>query len=305
MGAEIYILDLFAYIGIFSILAISLNFEYGFTGLPNFGLVAFFMVGAYASAVAANAGYPYPVCVVIAMVISAIIGLFASLPAIRLRGDYLAITTLAFGEIGRLVIKSESWIANGVWGISVPRAIYFSGAPLLTVSLQLALIFSILALCYFFVQIIVNSQFGRIMRGIREDEVLVSSLGKNTFKYKAQVFALGSAVSGLAGSLFAQYNTFIDPSVFFPTVTFSVLVMVMIGGPGNNLGAIVGAALIQSLSRGARIAKDYLPFLPIDPENLRIIIIGVLIILVLMYRPQGLIKEGRVKTPALKVSKGA
>lgn len=305
MGVEIYILDMFAYIGIFGILAISLNLEYGFTGLPNFGLVAFFMVGAYTSALAANAGFPYPACIILAMIISAIIGLFVSLPALRLREDYLAISTLAFGEIGRLVIKSEEWIAHGVWGISVPRAIDVSGAPLLTLRLQLALIFSILALCYFLVQIIVNSQFGRIMRGIREDEVLASSLGKNTFKYKAQVFALGSALAGAAGSLFAQYNTFIDPFVFFPTVTFSVWVMVMVGGPANNLGAIAGAALVQALERGSRIAKDYLPFLPIDPQNLRIIIIGVLIILVLMYRPQGLLREGRVKTPALKVSKGA
>ncbi|MCP8308484.1 MAG: branched-chain amino acid ABC transporter permease [archaeon] len=303
MGFEIYLLDMVAYIGIYGILAISLNLQYGFTGMANFGVAAFFMIGAYSSALATEAGLPYIASILIAMIISGIIGLLASLPAIKLREDYLAITMLAFGEVCRLVIKNEAWIAGGVWGIYVPPAIrFYDASPAFNMILQLALIFSVLASFYVLAQIIVNSPYGRVMRAIREDELLASTFGKNTFVYKAQIFTLGSAFAGAAGSLFAQYNTFIDPFIFVPILTFTVWIMVMTGGPANNLGVVTGAFFVQALERGARIVKDYL-VLPIDPHNLRAIIIGLLIILILVYKPKGLLKEGRIKTPALKVKK--
>ncbi len=298
----IYVLDMAVFVGIFSILALSLNLEYGFTGLANFGKVAFFMVGAYTSSILANIGFSYLVCIAVATLVAGFVGLLASLPALRLRADYLAIVTLAFGEILRFVFKNEDWIAGGVNGITVPSAIYIAGITIRTMMLiQLAIVYATLILCYFIAQTLVNSPYGRIIRAIREDELATQVLGKDVFKYKAQMFMIGSAMAGISGSLFSQYVRFIDPYTFEPILTFTVWMMVILGGPANNLGAILGAVFVQALERGARIAKDYL-LLPVDPHNLRVMLIGILIILILMYRPQGLLKESRVKTPALEVS---
>ena len=291
------------FVGIFSILAISLNLEYGFTGLANFGKVAFFMVGAYTSSIAANMGVPYFVCIVLATTLAGFVGLLASLPALKLRADYLAIVTLAFGEILRFIFKNESWIAGGVRGTTVPSAFLFVNLPIRTMmTVQIILIYSVLLVCYIVAQMLVNSPYGRVMRSIREDELAAQVLGKDVFKYKAQTFTVGSAMAGAAGSLFAQYTRFIDPYTFEPFLTFTVWMMIILGGPANNLGVIVGAFIVQVLERGARIAKDYL-LLPIDPHNLRVMLIGILIILILLYRPQGMFKESKVKTPALEVAK--
>jgi branched-chain amino acid transport system permease protein len=295
----IYVLDMLVMTGIFAILSISLNLEYGFTGMANFGKVAFFMMGAYASSIAARAGAPFIACIAIAIVVSGLTGLLASLPALRLREDYLAIVTLTFGEILRFIIKNEDWIGGGVWGLTVPPAFTMPFAPSwLMVAVHLCIVYLALAACYVVAQLIVNSPYGRVMRAIREDELAAQVLGKNTVKYKAQVFMLGSAMAGVAGSLFAQYSRFIDPYTFMPILTFTVWMMVVLGGPGNNTGVILGAFILQALERGTRIVKDYL-ILPIDPHNLRVIMIGTLIILILFYMPQGLLKEGKIKTPAL------
>lgn len=131
---------------------------------------------------------------------------------------------------------------------------------------------------------------------------MATVLGKNTFKYKAQAFTLGSSMAGLSGSLFSQYMGFIDPTMFEATVTFSVWMMVILGGPSSSLGAILGAFTVEGFRTGANIVKDYVA-LPIDPINFQNILIGLLIILVLFHRPQGLLKEGRIKTPARSVLK--
>ena len=299
----IYLLDMVIFIGIYSIVSISLNLEYGFTGLANFGKVAFFMVGAYSSAILANFGYPYIVCILVAAAMAGLAGFLVSIPALRLRADYLAIVTLAFGEILRFIFKNEDWIAGGVQGITVPSAFQLTGIPIrFSMLIQIGIVYLSLALCYLLVQLIVNSPYGRTLKAIREDELAVQALGKNTFNYKTQVFSLSSAMTGLAGSLFAQYVRFIDPYTFEPFLTFSVWMMVILGGPANNLGAILGAGVVTSLERGARIIKDYI-LLPVDPHNLRIMLIGTLIILILMYKPEGLLKESKIKTSALEVSK--
>lgn len=299
----VYLLDMVIFIGIYSIVSVSLNLEYGFTGLANFGKVAFFMVGAYSSAILANFGYPYIVCILVAAAMAGLAGFFVSIPALRLRADYLAIVTLAFGEILRFIFKNEDWIAGGVQGITVPPAFQLAGIPIrFSMLIQIGIVYLSLALCYLLVQLIVNSPYGRTLKAIREDELAVQALGKNTFNYKTQVFSLSSAMTGLAGSLFAQYVRFIDPYTFEPFLTFSVWMMVILGGPANNLGAILGAGVVTSLERGARIVKDYI-LLPVDPHNLRIMLIGILIILILMYKPEGLLKESKIKTSALEVSK--
>jgi len=139
------------------------------------------------------------------------------------------------------------------------------------------------------------------MRAIREDEVAAEALGKDRSKYKAQALMLGSAMAGVAGGLYVQYLHAVLPGMFMPMVTFTVWIMVLVGGPANNWGVLLGAALVQIFDRGTNIAKDYF-VLPIDPSNLQYILFGALIIFVLLYRPQGLLKESQVKTKALRLA---
>ncbi len=301
MDPLMYVLDLIVFIGIFAILSLSLNLEYGFAGLGNFGKVAFFLVGAYTYAILIHLGLPFPPCLVIASLVAGIFGLLVSLPALRLREDYLAIATLAFGEILRLIVKAEHWIAGGVWGITVPVAISWEGASTRGLAfVDIGLVYFCLLICFLLVQFLTNSPYGRVVRALREDEVAAEALGKDTFKYKAQIFMLGSGLAGLAGALYAQHLRFIDPYMFMPMVTFWVWIMIFTGGPANNYGSLIGAVLVETFVRGARIAKDYLT-LPIDPHNLQFILLGLLILFILLYRPQGMLKESQVKTKAQEI----
>jgi len=296
----IYILDIIVFIGIFAIVALSLNLEYGFTGLGNFGKVAFFLIGAYTYALLIETGLHFVLCLIIAAILAGLIGSLISLPALRLREDYLAIVTLAFGEIIRIVVKAEHWIAHGVWGITVPPAIFWEGVSFrMTIASHIGLVFFCLLICFILVQLVTNSPYGRVIRAIREDEVAAATLGKSCFKYKAQVFAIGSALAGLGGALFAQYIGYIEPYMFMPMLTFTVWIMVLVGGPANNWGTLLGAALVQLFIRGAKMVKDYI-LVPVDPINLQYILLGLLIIFILLYRPGGLLKESQVKTTAVE-----
>jgi branched-chain amino acid transport system permease protein len=285
-----YILDTLIYIGIYGILAISLNLEAGYTRLMNFGKVAFFAIGAYASTLLSIAGAPFIVGLIAGILLSSLFGFFVALPALRLRADYLAIVTLSFGEILRLFFLNEQWLTNGpmgIRGIPQPLSSVFDDNYLVFYALM---VFVFLIICYAFSEKIMNSPFGITLKAIRDDQDAVSAFGRDTFRFKVKVFIIGSAMAGISGALFAHYIAFISPDMFFPSLTFSVWTMMVIGGSANNLGVIAGAFLIQFLERGTRFIKDFVD-LGIEPSNLRIIIIGILLILFILYKPDGLIKE--------------
>ncbi len=296
-GLLMNLLDMVVMIGIYSIAAISLNLEYGFTGLSNFGKVAFFMVGAYTYAILAQAGVNFGVCMVASAVSAAAFGFLVSLPALRLREDYLAIVTLTSGEILRTIIQNQG-IGGGYNGISITQIFHFQTLMAIRIA-NIGLAFAFLGICFIFSQLVANSPYGRIMRAIREDQTAAQSYGKNIQRYKSQVFIMGSAIAGIGGALFAQYSAHIEPGSFLPFLTFTIWMMVMLGGPGNNLGVILGAAVVQIFQKSAAILKDYV-HLPVDPINVQYILFGILIILVLFYRPSGLLKESPVKPPKLK-----
>ncbi len=284
-----YILDTLVYIGIYAILAVSLNLEAGYTRLMNFGKVAFFAIGAYTSALLSIAGAPFIVGMLAGMLLSALFGFLVSLPTLRLRADYLAIITLSFGEILRLFFLNELWLTNGPMGIrGIPQPLYsaFDNYTLFYV----ALVYAFLLVCYVFAERIINSPFGRMLKAIRDDEDAAQAFGKNTFIFKVRVFVIGSSIASVSGTLFAHYIAFISPDMFFPAVTFSVWTMMVIGGKANNFGVIMGAVMIQVLERGTRFLKDFV-VLPVEPYNLRIIVIGLLLILFILYKPEGIIKE--------------
>ncbi len=284
-----YVLDTLVYIGIYAILAVSLNLEAGYTRLMNFGKVAFFAIGAYASALLSIAGAPFIVGMLAGMLLSALFGFLVSLPTLRLRADYLAIVTLSFGEILRLFFLNELWLTSGPMGIrGIPQPLYsaFDNYTLFYV----ALVYASLLVCYVFAERLLNSPFGRMLKAIRDDEDAAQAFGKNTFVFKVRVFVIGSCMASVSGTLFAHYIAFISPDMFFPAVTFSVWTMMVIGGKANNFGVIMGAVMIQVMERGTRFLKDFV-VLPVEPSNLRIIVIGLLLILFILYKPGGIIKE--------------
>jgi branched-chain amino acid transport system permease protein len=294
----LYFLDFLVFVGIFGIVALSLNLEFGFAGLANFGKVAFFLVGAYTYALLSQIGIPFSLCLIAGGLVAAIFGLLVSLPTLRLRVDYLAISVLAFGEILRLIVKSEDF-AGGDWGISVAPAITIAGAsPHVGVLVNIGLVYFCLLICFVVAQLLANSPYGRVVRAIRDDEVAAEALGKDRAKYRAQIFMIGSAMAGLAGGLYVQYLHYVLPGMFVPMVTFTVWIMVLLGGPANNWGVLLGAVLVELFQYGTNLAK---PILPIDPINLQYILFGALIILVLLYRPQGLLRESPIKTKALEL----
>ncbi len=289
-----YVLDTLIYIGIYAILAISLNLEAGYTRLMNFGKVAFFAMGAYASAILTSAGAPFIVGLLTGMLLSALFGYLVALPTLRLRADYLAIVTLSFGEILRLIFLNELWLTSGPMGIrGIPQPMYtvFEENYMLFYA---AFVHAFLFVCYIFAQRLVNSPFGRILRAIRDDEDAVQAFGKDTYRFKIRIFVIGSIMAGVSGSLFAHYLAFISPDMFFPTLTFSVWTMMVLGGRANNLGVIGGAVLVQFFERGTRFLKDFVA-LPFEPSNLRIIVIGLLLILFILHKPDGIMKERKSK----------
>lgn len=298
----LYFLDIVVYVGIFGMVALSLNLEFGFAGLANFGKVAFFLIGAYTYALLSQAGVPFYLCLIGGGLLSAVFGLLISLPALRLRTDYLAIAVLAFGEILRLIVKSEKWLAGGDWGMSVSPVFAWTGSSFVYRLENIGLVGLCLFICFLVVQLLSNSPYGRTMRALRDDEIAAEALGKDIAKYKAQALMLGSAIAGIAGGLYGQYLLYIVPGMFMPMVTFTVWIMVLLGGPANNWGALLGAALVELFDRGSNILVGYVD-LPGATGNLQYILFGALIIFVLLYRPQGLLKESQIKTKALEAAR--
>ncbi|HEY9246194.1 MAG TPA: branched-chain amino acid ABC transporter permease [Candidatus Methanoperedens sp.] len=289
-----YFLDALIYIGIYAILAISLNLEAGYTRLMNFGMVAFFAIGAYTSALLSVAGLPFIIGLAAGIILCALFGFLVALPTLRLRADYLAIVTLASGEILRLFFLNEQWLTDGPMGIrGIPQPMYAFFRNDYTL-FYLALVYCSLLICYIIAEKIIDSPFGRTLKAIRDDEDAVQVFGKNTFDFKIKIFIIGSCMAGISGTLFAHYLAFISPDMFFPTVTFSVWTMMVIGGTANNMGVIVGAVMIQVFERGTRFFKDFVS-LPIESYNLRIIMIGLLLIIFILYRPEGIMKERKNK----------
>jgi len=292
-----FILDGLIVAGYFAILALSLNMEYGYSGLINFGKAAFFALGAYASAMLTTNGYPAFLGVVVAMIVAGLGGLLISIPAIRVKSDYLAIITLVFAETIRVILKNESWIAGGVLGIrGVPPLIDFRNVSYEThLIIQAFIVMTLFTIFALVGWLLTNSPFGRILRAIREDELASSVYGKNNIFAKAVVFGLGSSIAGAAGSFYAQYIGFVSPDLFILAITLQIWIMSILGGPATIMGSFVGALVVISINRGTRLLKDFLN-LPLDTNNLMFILTGALLIIVVIFKPTGILKEGRVES---------
>lgn len=284
--------------GFYALLALGLNLQWGMAGLVNFGLVAFFAVGAYTSALTTLAGASFPIGVAAAAGLAAVLGLIVALSTVRLREDYLAVVTLGAAEIVRLAVLNEVWLTEGARGLpGIPRpwqGHFTTGYGLF----YLMLIVIAVALSFALAEAIRRSPFGRVLRAIREDADVAAVAGKDVLAFKLQAFVLGAGIAGVAGSLYAHYLTFLSPDQFDPTVTIYVWIAVIVGGSGNNRGALMGALILMGLLEGTRFLKDLIPAISgVRLAALRLMSVGLLLIVFMMFRPEGLWKEDK-QSPA-------
>ena len=287
-------MDLFLHlcvmIGIYVIFAMSLNLEVGYTGLFNFGHVAFFGIGAYTSALLTLRGVPFEMSLLLSLGMSGLWGFLLSLPSLRLRGDYFGIATLGFGEIIRMVFQNEVWLTKGPMGLpGIPKPIIFS-VRFASLPQYLVLVFVFAALSFLFLKRILRSPFGRVLKAIREDELAAETLGKNVFRFRIRAFILGSVLAGMAGVLWGHYTTFISPGDFTLLETILVLLIIVLGGKGTEWGPIAGAFVLiffQESLRFLKLPAEWTRYLAPFQQ----MIFGGLLVILMIFRPEGLIRE--------------
>jgi len=353
----------------FALFGLGLNLQWGFTGLINFGHIAFMTLGAYTTVLLSLKGVPLLLSAGIGAIVAAMLGLVIGFATLRLREDYLSIVTIGTGELIRLIVNNQdlpvgnTWISGsfGVQSYVIPlsttpnlffrlvmigvltllagitlfslwrwvrtaqisasnnpvrnsslkqefisrlivgialgllaTAIYISGViglynynPKAGLMLFILLI---LAFVFWRLEILVRSPWGRVLKSIREDEEIPKALGKNVFSYKLQSLMLGGAIAGIAGAFFAWQLGAIYPDNFQPQLTFDAWIMVILGGSGNNLGTILGAVIFFAYDA---LTREFLPkIVPLDVERIgafRIMFIGLLLMVLMIWRPQGIL----------------
>ena len=305
-------------IALFIILALGLNVVVGFAGLLDLGYAAFFAIGAYSMAFLTSAQSPIPwvaegnqvnffLAMFISAAVAAIFGVILGAPTLRLRGDYLAIVTLGFGEIVPLVIKNTPEVTKGTQGmnpIGYPQVpgVVFGSDPIP----WYYLIVAVLLLSVVLTSRLRTSRIGRAWAAMREDEVAAASMGVNLVTTKLFAFALGASFSGFAGTIWASYLQVIAPEQFRFDVSIFVLVMIILGGLGNIGGVVAGGLLLGGIDRilfdwisglvhafGAAIGNQDLQLM--DVSRSRQLIFGVALVTMMLVRPEGLFPSARVR----------
>ncbi|CAA9397436.1 MAG: Branched-chain amino acid transport system permease protein LivM [uncultured Nocardioides sp.] len=291
---------------VYMIVAVGLNIVIGLAGLLDLGYIGFYALGAYSVALFGSTSspvveglqsrfglsdewaVPFAICIPIAIAMALVAGVVLGAPTLRLRGDYLAIVTLGFGEIIRITAKNLDNVTNGATGITnvpVPPGPEVDGRPFFNAIdaerwYWLALV--VLILLIFMARRLENSRVGRAWLAIREDEDAAAVMGVAAFKYKLWAFAIGATLGGLAGLLFGSKQQYVEPNGFMLTLSFLFVAMVVIGGSGNIVGVLIGAFLLTYLPERFREFQEWRPFA-----------FGVALVLVMVLRPQGLVPSRR------------
>jgi branched-chain amino acid transport system permease protein len=305
-GIFLYIISLATMGGIYAMLTLGLNIQWGFTGLFNVGIAGFFAIGAYVSAILTTpettrhiGGFelPYLIGFSAAMIVTALIAWGVGKVCLRLRSDYLAIATIGIGEIFRLVLKNETWATNGPRGVSMVPKPFESLPEPYNQLMFLALVLVTIVVIYLLIESASKSPWGRVMTAIRENEPAARAAGKNVERFRMEAFVIGCMIMGLAGAFTAQYLKFIDPNATeLTTTTFLVWVMLIAGGSGNNKGAILGAFLMWTVWSASEILTSRLPDdMAIRTAYVRIFLIGLALQIVLQKFPTGILPEKRPK----------
>ncbi|SHI66278.1 branched-chain amino acid transport system permease protein [Roseomonas rosea] len=291
---ENYLIAMGVSAGIYALMALGLNVIWGMAGLVNLGLVGFFAVGAYTSALlTTKLGLPILLGVVAGAGMGALVGVLVALITARLRGDYLAIVTLGFAEALRVIASNEVWLTNGTDGISgIPGPFRADLGPVGFNLFFLILVAALVTAVFFAFERLSYSPFGRVLRAIRDDDQVAAVAGKWVIAYKVQAFAIGCAALGLAGALYGHYTSYIAPEIFVPLLTLYIKLSLLAGGVGNNRGAVIGAVLVVAFLESTRFIIPLLPGLSaVQGAALREIIVSGALIVLLRFRTQGLVPE--------------
>ena len=295
---------------LYAMLALGLNIVVGFAGLLDLGYVAFYAVGAYLYAILASPHFgihlPFWMLLPLGAGLAGIFGVLLGAPTLKLRGDYLAIVTLGFGEIVRIFMNNLDRpinITNGPQGINLVDPIRFGEFSLarkhevfgvtFTDLHQYYYLFLLLTLAVIFICMrLQDSRIGRAWVAIREDEIAAEAMGINTRNVKLLAFAMGATFGGVAGGLFASMQAFVSPESFNLNESIIILCMVVLGGMGHIPGVVLGAILLTALPEALRYSSDVQEMLFsrvfIDPANLRMLLFGVVLVAMMLFRPEGL-----------------
>jgi branched-chain amino acid transport system permease protein len=332
------LIALLTFFGISALMALSLNLEYGLAGIPNFGKAFFVSIGAYLTGVTYTRLLPilaghaaidpcgstlgaalqlrseimlnaplaglanFLITLVLASLIGGLVGYFVSYLALRLKQEwYLALVLLVGGETVRIFVRGYEPIIcahNGISGIAQPFA--WIGNPQLASILFAILTLTLAAAAYLYSERLVRSPFGRLLKAVRENEQVAQSLGKDVARIRAQVMLIGSIIAAVAGVLFALNIGFVSTNDYVVTLTLDVWVMVVLGGLGNHRGALLGALVITLMDRFTAIFAIQMNMLGSNLEfnYVRFILFGIVLLVMLRYRPQGLLPEPRETTQA-------
>ncbi len=331
------IINIALWFGMYTIVSLSLNLEFGYAGIPNFGRALAVLMGAVAvggivnrilmaafgihgdlvsasgkvmtianSIIAHNPLYGIGLlilCLVISMIIGAIAGALFILPSAKLSEDYLAITLLAISEVAFMVCKYDIPIIGGYYGVSIPDVLAFvPGQERVPVFTAITLVIAFLV--YLFVEKLTNSPFGRLLRAMRENESVVEAYGKSVMTLRIKASIIGSAIAALAGALYSMYTVNVIATSFSRVEwTFYPFLMVLLGGAGNNKGVVLGtltfvtARCLLTMYKFEISAFLHLPF---EAVWLQYMLFGFLMYLVLLYKPEGLIREKPIFTKPIK-----
>lgn len=291
--------------GIYALLALSLNLIWGATGMVNLGLVGFFAVGAYASALLTTLfGLPIWLGLIGSLAVGAVVGVLATSATLKLRGDYFAITTLGLAEVVRLVALNERWLTKGSDGIpGIPRPFFAELGSQLYAWFFLSLVLVLVAALFFVMRRLDLSPFGRVLKAIREDQELAGFAGKPIVHFKMIAFALSAALAGLAGGLYGHFQSYISPDHFQPLLTIYIFLAVTAGGVGRPLGGVLGAFVVIAFLEGTRFLAEMVPGVsPVQAASVREMLVGLALILVLQFRPQGILPERNPLAPKSPIS---
>ncbi|MDO5324563.1 MAG: branched-chain amino acid ABC transporter permease [Clostridia bacterium] len=263
----------------FSGLSLSFNLITGFMGQLSMAHCAFFGIGAYVVAFFTKRFFQIGTipALLLAMVVAGIFGLILALPTLRLKGFYLAIATIGFSEIVRLVMTNERKLTNGLAGIlSIPKPSFF-GLKIKTQTDFYYMVLVLVILVTFVIYSIVNSRMGRAVLAIREDDVAAEAMGIHIFKYKAMIFIISTMMAGLFGGFYAMNLSYIDPTAFTQEISMRIMSMTLLGGLGSLPGSFIGAFALSILPEITRALSTY-----------RYLFYGIVIVLVMLFKPAGL-----------------
>lgn len=258
--------------GVYAIMALSVNIICGVTGQLSLGQAGFMAIGAYATIIlSADIGIPLPISVILAGLITAFFGFLIGFPTLKLEGDYLAIVTLGFGEIIRVVLVNlKKWTGG-------PNGKQFTTILTLNPTVAYLVIIGVLTILIILVQNFIRSTYGRAILAVREDEIAANSSGISVFKYKMLGFVIASFVAGIGGALYAPFIGFVKPDQASFTKSIDFLIFVVLGGMGSTSGSVLAAFVLTYLQEFLRFLKDY-----------RLLFYPVILIIVMLFRPQGL-----------------